>query len=135
LRGHRPVIRSDGSYIRDYFYVKDGAAAYLHLAECMVRTPEVIGHAFNFSTEIQVSVLDLVKRILQLMKSDLIPDVRGEASNEIIHQWLSAAKARQMLGWSSSYTVDDALIETIAWYTEFLGNPQRGGHPGMHVAA
>jgi CDP-glucose 4,6-dehydratase len=135
LRGSRPVIRSDGSYIRDYFYVKDGATAYLHLAECMVRTPEAIGHAFNFSTEIQVTVLDLVKRILHLMKSDLIPDVRGEASNEIVHQWLSAAKARQMLGWSPTYTLDDALDETISWYTEFLASPQRGGHPGMHVAA
>src|SRR5947209_10618092 len=60
LRGQRPVIRSDGSYVRDYFYVKDGAAAYLHLAECMARQPEVIGQAFNFSTEIQETVLQMV---------------------------------------------------------------------------
>jgi CDP-glucose 4,6-dehydratase len=69
LRGQRPVIRSDGSYIRDYFYVKDGAAAYLHLAECMAQQPEVLGHAFNFSTEIQVSVLDMTHRILRRMRA------------------------------------------------------------------
>ncbi len=123
LRGDRPVIRSDGTYIRDYFYVRDGAAAYLHLAECMARHPEVIGHAFNFSTETQVTVLDLVQRHPRLMGSTLTPDVRGEASNEIIHQWLSAAKARQMLTWSPRFTLEDALLETIAWYQAFLASP------------
>lgn len=124
LRGERPVIRSDGSYIRDYFYVLDGAAAYLHLAECMTNRPEVIGHAFNFSTEIQVTVLELVQRILHLMRSDLIPDVRGETSNEIVHQWLSAAKARAMLDWRPAYELDEALHETISWYNDYLASPR-----------
>jgi nucleoside-diphosphate-sugar epimerase len=93
LRGQRPVLRSDGSYIRDYFYVRDGALAYLHLAECMSRRPEVVGQAFNFSNEIQVSVLDMVRRILRLMGSGLEPDVRGGAQHEIKHQYLSADKA------------------------------------------
>jgi CDP-glucose 4,6-dehydratase len=122
LRGQRPVIRSDGTFVRDYFYVKDGAAAYLHLAECMARQPKVVGQAFNFSNEIQVTVLELVSRILRQMRSPLQPEVRGEASNEIKHQYLSAAKARQMLGWSPHYTLDVALQETIAWYREYFAS-------------
>jgi CDP-glucose 4,6-dehydratase len=122
LRGERPVIRSDGSYVRDYFYVKDGAAAYLHLAECMARRPEVLGHAFNFSTEIQVSVLDMVARITRLMKSGLEPDVRAGARHEIRHQYLSAAKARRMLNWRPRYGLDEALGETIAWYREYFAS-------------
>jgi CDP-glucose 4,6-dehydratase len=127
LRRERPVIRSDGSYIRDYFYVQDGAAAYLHLAECMARRPDVAGQAFNFSTEIQVSVLDMVRRILRLMKSNLEPDVRCEASNEILHQYLSAAKARTMLGWVPNFSLDEALCETIRWYCHYFAslNSQR----------
>jgi CDP-glucose 4,6-dehydratase len=121
LRGERPVIRSDGTYIRDYFYVKDGAEAYLHLAECMARKPEVLGHAFNFSTEIQVTVLELVERITRLMGSPLEPVVKGEASNEIRHQYLSAEKARRMLGWLPRYSLDESLRETIDWYRGFLG--------------
>ena len=120
LRNEAPVIRSDGSYIRDYFYVKDGAAAYLHLAECMARQPEVAGQAFNFSNEIQVSVLNLVARILRLMHSRLTPEVRGEALQEIKHQYLSAAKARQMLNWRPRYELDEALSETIAWYRAYF---------------
>lgn len=120
LRGERPIIRSDGSFIRDYFYVKDGAAAYLHLAECMDRHPEVVGEAFNFSTEIQVTVLEMVRRILRLMGSTLEPDVRAEARNEITHQYLSAAKARRMLDWSPCYQLDEALAETISWYRGYF---------------
>jgi CDP-glucose 4,6-dehydratase len=123
LRGERPIIRSDGTFVRDYFYVKDGAAAYLHLAECMARQPEVVGQAFNFSTEIQITALEMVYRILKLMTSPLQPDVRGEASHEIKHQYLSAAKARRMLGWSPCYTLDEALTETIAWYRDYFAGP------------
>jgi CDP-glucose 4,6-dehydratase len=132
LRGCRPVIRSDGSCIRDYFYVKDGAAAYLHLAECMQTRPEVVGEAFNFSTEIQVSVLQMVQRILDCMKSRLTPDVRNEARNEINHQYLSAEKARRLLGWKPAYTLDGSLEETIAWYRSFFGAGQQDTQRRMH---
>ena len=120
LRGQRPVIRSDGSFVRDYFYVKDGAAAYLHLAECMARQPEIVGQAFNFSTEIQVTVLELVERILRQIGSPLAPDVRNEASHEIKHQYLSAAKARALLAWRPRYELDAALAETIEWYRSYF---------------
>jgi CDP-glucose 4,6-dehydratase len=128
LRGERPVLRSDGSNIRDYFYVKDGAGAYLHLAECMARQPEVVGHAFNFSTEIQVTVLELTRLILRLMDSDLEPDVRNEARHEIPHQYLSASKARALLNWTPRYRLEEALQETIAWYrTYFAAGHDRTG--------
>ncbi len=125
-RGHRPIIRSDGSYVRDYFYVKDGAAAYLHLAECMARQPEVIGQAFNFSNELQVTVLEIVQHILRLMDSRLQPDVRGEAAHEIQHQYLSAAKARRMLAWRPHYSLDEGLTQTIAWYRDYFSGPGVG---------
>ena len=79
LRGERPVIRSDGTFVRDYFYVEDGAAAYMLLAERLAADPELRGEAFNFSNETQVTVLELVDRSSALMDSDLEPDVRNEA--------------------------------------------------------
>ena len=120
LRGQAPVIRSDGSFVRDYFYVEDGAAAYMLLAESMANNPNLRGEAFNFSNELQVTVLELTQKILDVMGSDLKPDVRNEASNEIKHQYLSAAKARRMLDWEPLYTLDGALEKTIQWYTDFL---------------
>jgi len=136
LRGLRPVIRSDGKYIRDYFYVKDGAAAYLHLAECLARQPGVAGQAFNFSTETQVSVLDLVDHVLRLMGSSLQPEVRSEATNEIRNQYLSASKARRMLGWRPIYTLDQGLQETISWYQDYLapGSDCKVKTSNLHLA-
>ncbi len=123
LRGQRPVIRSDGHYVRDYFYVEDGAVANMILAEQLAGRPELRGHAFNFSNEIQVTVLELVEHILQLMDSDLVPDVRGEATHEIRRQYLSAAKARQMLNWSPLFTLEEGLLRTIDWYKSVIGEP------------
>ncbi len=120
LRGERPVIRSNGKHIRDYFYVEDGAAAYLLLAEQLAANPNLRGEAFNFSNETQVTVLDLVQMLLEVMGSRLEPDVRNEASHEILHQSLSAAKARRELGWRPLFTLDEGLRKTIPWYTEFL---------------
>ncbi len=120
LRGERPVIRSDGQYVRDYFYVEDGAAAYMLLARELHGRPELGGAAFNFSNELQVTVLDLARRILRSMGSDLEPDIRNEASNEIRHQYLSAARARRELNWRPLYTLEEGLERTIAWYREFL---------------
>jgi CDP-glucose 4,6-dehydratase len=120
VRGERPVIRSDGQFVRDYFYVEDGAAAYMLLAEQLSLRPELRGQAFNFSNEIQVTVLELVNRILRLMNSTLEPDVRNEASNEIRHQYLNAERARQMLKWKPLFTLDQGLEHTATWYREYL---------------
>jgi CDP-glucose 4,6-dehydratase len=120
LRGQRPVIRSDGSFIRDYFYVEDGAMAYMMLAEKLAADPALGGRAFNFSNEIQINVRDLVALILKHMDSGLQPEVRNEASHEIVHQYLSAAAARRDLGWKSGFSLDDGLRRTIQWYRSFF---------------
>jgi CDP-glucose 4,6-dehydratase len=124
LRGQRPVVRSDGLFIRDYFYAEDGAIANMILAERLADDPQLRGEAFNFSNETQSTVLELVNRILGLLNSDLRPDVRNEANNEIRHQYLSAAKARRLLGWQPLFTLDEGLSRTIAWYKDFLGNSE-----------
>jgi CDP-glucose 4,6-dehydratase len=120
VRGEQPVIRSDGQFVRDYFYVEDGAAVYMMLAEKLAEQPDLRGQAFNFSNEIQVTVLELVARITGLMGSALLPVVRNEATNEIRHQYLSAKKAHTILNWRPLFTLDHGLLETIAWYRRFF---------------
>ncbi len=122
LRGQRPVIRSDGHYVRDYFYVEDGCAAYMLLAEQLALRPELRGEAFNFSNEIQIDVLELVEKILGIMNTGLTPDIRNQASHEIRHQYLSAAKARALLDWQPSFDLSTGLQRTVAWYEEYFAH-------------
>ena len=120
VRGERPVIRSDGTYVRDYIYVEDVSQGYLRLAEALADR-SIAGEAFNFSDESPLSVLQIVDALQRLMGcGHLPPDVRGSASGEIHSQHLSAAKARRLLGWKPGYTLDQGLAATIAWYREFL---------------
>ncbi len=122
LRGQRPIIRSNGLLVRDYFYVEDGAAAYTLLAEKLAADPALRGRAFNFSNENQMTVLELVKRILSQMGSDLEPDVRNQAGNEILRQYLSATMARSVLGWSPLFDLTAGIERTVRWYREFIAD-------------
>jgi CDP-glucose 4,6-dehydratase len=120
LRGEAPVIRSDGSMVRDYLYVVDGALAYLRLVEAMAEDPSVVGEAFNFSTETPMTVLELVAALQAAAGTDLTPDVQGTATHEIDAQHLSAAKARKILGWEPTVGIADALAITVDWYRTHL---------------
>ena len=120
LRGQQPIIRSDGQYVRDYFYIEDAAAAYILLAEKLAQNVNLCGEAFNFCNEMPMSVKQLVERILQLMESDLVPVIRNEAANEIRKQYLNATKAHRILGWQPTFTLDEGLKRTISWYKEFF---------------
>ena len=93
------------------------------LAERLASDRTLRGQAFNFSNESQISVLEMVDLILRKMKSPLRPEILNQASNEIRHQFLSAERARRVLGWRPEFTLDTGLDRTLAWYREFLGAP------------
>ena len=120
LLDETPIIRSDGTFVRDYFYVRDAVEAYLQLAE-RLPADAFVGQAFNFGTETPMSVVALVDRILTLMeRTDLTPRILNEASHEIPKQYLDCSKARRLMGWQPTYTMDEGLLEAIEWYRERL---------------
>jgi CDP-glucose 4,6-dehydratase len=120
IRDERPLIRSDGLMTRDYIYIEDAAEAYLLLAEKLAQDRSLGGMAFNFSCEQPLTVLELVDAILSVMgRADLKPTILGEASNEILHQYLKAGLARRLLGWRPIFTMEEGLRRTVEWYREF----------------
>lgn len=121
LHEKSPVIRSDGLFSRDYIYVMDAVNGYLMLAEQIERS-EVRGKAFNFGTENPITVLDLTRKIINISgKTHLQPVVLGTAKYEIKDQYLSAKKAREILGWAPAVHLDEGLRQTWQWYSEFFG--------------
>lgn len=122
LNGEKPIIRSDGKFVRDYLYVEDGAAAYMLLAEKLANDPSIKGEAFNISNQQPITVIELVDKILLEMNSTLVPEIRNEASNEIREQYLDASKLNAMLNWEPQFNLDAGIKKTVQWYRDHL-NP------------
>lgn len=121
LIGERPILRSDGRPRRDYLYVRDAVGAYMRLGQALL-AGAAAGEAFNFGHGVAVSVTVIVDALRAITgRTDLEPDIRAEADQEIRDQWLDASKARNRLGWVPVYDLLDGLTETVAWYRELLG--------------
>lgn len=120
LAGERPIIRSDGTFRRDYVHVDDGASAYLALAE-RAEVPEVRGRGFNFGPGKSHTVLEVVNTLRRLMDAEVLePIILNQAHAEIHDQHLATDRAREVLGWESTISLEDGLAMTIAWYREYL---------------
>lgn len=120
LRGERPIVRSDGSPLRDYLYVKDAVRAYMILAEHL-DDPDLHGEPFNFGLEQPRSVLEMVNTIIAVSDHpELEPVILDEAKNEIQDQYLDSEKATRILGWKPQYSLTEGLRETVRWYQDFL---------------
>jgi CDP-glucose 4,6-dehydratase len=119
LSGQQPVIRSNGLLTRDYMYIKDAVNAYLTLAENM-DDKKIIGQCFNFSTGNPLSVLEIVEKILVLMKTNIKPIIENKASNEATERYISSKKAHSLLNWKTKYKIDEGLQKTIEWYKSFF---------------
>jgi CDP-glucose 4,6-dehydratase len=123
LVGRSPVIRSDGTMIRDYLYVEDGAAAYLCTAEALMSRRELAGRAFNFSLEQPLTVLEMLARISAAVGVRIRPTVLGTAATEIPAQHLDSTAARTELGWRPEIGLDEGLRRTVGWYRRHLAQP------------
>lgn len=120
LRGQAPVIRSDGSFKRDYVYVEDAVDAYLILAE-RAGQPGICGEAFNFGLGHPVTALEVVQTIIRVSEHPhLQPLILDEVRNEIRDEYLRAEKARLILDWQPQHNLEDGLAKTMAWYRDFL---------------
>ncbi len=120
IQGDQPIIRSDGTFRRDYLFIRDAISAYITVAE-RLNEEAVCGQVFNFGLDQPIDAMTMVRMITDLAgQPQLEPIVLGQAQNEIPDQYLASDKAQQILGWKPKYNVEEGLLETIDWYRDFL---------------
>lgn len=120
MRDERPIIRSDGTPLRDYMYIDDAVDGYVRVMHALL-DGRCGGEAFNFGTGDPVSVLGIFEEMVRTAnRPDLAPEVLGEASKELPDQFISAAKARRLLGWEAHVPRDEGLRRTFRWYRDNL---------------
>jgi CDP-glucose 4,6-dehydratase len=112
------IIRSDGSMQRDYMYVKDGVDGYLKLGE-KIDNPQIKGKGFNFGTETPLSVIDVFRKVKQILNTEINEQILGEAKGEIDKQYLGTQKVKELLNWYPQHTFEQGVKETFDWYNHF----------------
>ncbi|MEI6628611.1 MAG: GDP-mannose 4,6-dehydratase [Alphaproteobacteria bacterium] len=122
IRGKAPVIRSDGTLIRDYIYVEDAVSAYITLTKALTLDSKLSGEAFNFSNETQRNVLEITKIIINILGANLEPVIQGNNHGEIQAQYLDSTKSFTKLNWQPKYGLEEGLKKTISWYKHYLEN-------------
>ena len=123
IKGNNPIIRSDGTPLRDYAFVDDIVNAYFILAASLLNKKIAVGEVFNFGIGKPISVISLVRMILKVSgKTGLVPEIlsKGKISGEIDKQYLSSDKAKKVLGWQPKYSLKKGLEITYKWYREHL---------------
>ena len=125
VRDEQPVLRSDGTFVRDYLHVDDIVSAYLLLGE-VTEQQSVMGEGFNFSDESPLTVMQMYEAICRAAgREGTVPEVLSQGADEIKDQYLDASKAREVLGWQPGVTLEAGLSRTVTWYREFFEDATR----------
>ncbi len=106
-------LRSDGTFVRDYLYVKDVVAGYILLAENIERAK---GKAYNFGSDDTLSVLELIDTIEKSLKTKIPYKIMGTAKNEIPYQSLDYSKIMKELEWAPNFNVKKVCSKIFGWY-------------------
>lgn len=110
------LLRSDGSHIRDYVYVKDVVDGYIFLLK---NIGALKGEAFNFSSSDNLSVIDLIEIAEKTLKLKIPYKILNSAKNEIPYQHLNDKKIRK-LGFKPEYRIKNVLPDVLTWYSQFI---------------
>lgn len=115
IKNKQLLIRSDGKMIREFTYIKDIVDGCIKLDQ---NIEKVKGQAFNFGSKNIFSVINLIKKIEQILNVKINYKILNIAKNEIPEQYLDYTKAQQMLNWHPQTTFEQAIKETFNWHKD-----------------
>ena len=113
LNGRAPLVNEDGLQRRDFVSVSDVAQACVLAME---HAPRVAGHAFNVGSGRNYTVLEVGRRLAEVLERDLDPEITGKYRvGDIRHCFADISLARDLLGYAPRVQLEDALIELAQW--------------------
>ena len=116
--GKKEIKLGDLTPTRDFNFVKDTCKGFIELSKC----DAAIGQEVNVCSNSEISMRDTLQLIAKLMNSDVsfIEDhVRIRPKNsEVFRLWGDNTKIKSLTGYEPSYSLEEGLKETIAWFLD-----------------
>lgn len=109
---------------RDFTFVRDTVDAFIAIAE----SPRSVGEVINIGTGTEISIGDLAKKIIALVDADgdrkisiVSEDRRKRPEKSEVNRLLAdITKAKKLIGWQPTFTLDQGLKITVDWISKSL---------------
>ena len=119
LNNEQPILRTDGSFKRDWVYVQDVVEAYYLVGNELIKNPKNVSTAYNFAGLDYLSVKDVYTSICNVVNGEFVePKYVIDSELEIPDQYLDSSKIKNEIGFEAKYSLDESLRETINWYKD-----------------
>ena len=126
IGNEQPILRTDGSFKRDWVYVEDVAKAYLGVADKLFSDSDKVSMFYNFAAEDYKSVIEVYETVSKLIKGEVVEPIYNiDSSKEIPDQYLDSTKIKKELNISSSIDLMSGLSKTVDWYKDYFLNFER----------
>jgi UDP-glucose 4-epimerase len=112
LQGKQPIIYGDGSQLRCFSFIQDVIAPIMQACE----SEQAVGQVINVGPdESPISILELAKRLAAIIGFDLDPIFMPGRPQEVYVALCSSDKARQLLGYKTTVSLDQGLVDLVDW--------------------
>ena len=116
INNKKPVLRSNGRFLRDYLFIDDVVNGYIMLGKAM-QNKKVKGIAINFGSGKPITVLNLVKKMLKINNNNSkFYIIKNKVKNEIKDQYSGYQLAKETIHWKPKISLEEGLVKTFSWY-------------------
>ena len=113
-----PSIFGDGTDSMDFVYVRDVATANVNAL-----ISDVTDEVFNIGNQVETNLKEMLSTLLKVNNADLQPEYKEQNSiNPVARRLADISKAKIMLGYRPSVSLEQGLRELSQWYFNKIKN-------------
>ncbi|HMR81697.1 MAG TPA: SDR family oxidoreductase [Niabella sp.] len=116
LNNEAPHINGDGSHSRDFTYVDNAVQA--NILAIFTQNKEAVNQVYNIACGEQTSLLQLFEHLNREAGTAVSPVHGPDRRGDVKHSLADISKAKTLLGYAPTVTVEEGLRETFRWYRQ-----------------
>lgn len=121
LHGKRPIVYGDGHQTRDFVYVRDVVRANVLALDLLLDGKDLglsSSPVFNIATGRETSVLEMLEMLTRILGCSGECQFEPPREGEIRRSTLDCRRAREVLNWKPTCSLEEGLRETTKWFLD-----------------